>query len=46
MSDAAYLRATSYNWNDAVDRFETALNEATKAGGQPMPGALELVSAI
>jgi hypothetical protein len=35
MSDAAYLRATSYSWNDAVDRFEAALNEAAEARDQP-----------
>jgi glycosyltransferase involved in cell wall biosynthesis len=35
MSDAAYAKATSYSWNDAVDRFEAALNEATRLGGQP-----------
>jgi glycosyltransferase involved in cell wall biosynthesis len=28
MSDAAYLKATSYTWEDAVDRFEEALQTA------------------
>jgi glycosyltransferase involved in cell wall biosynthesis len=31
MSDAAYAKATSYSWKDAVDRFEAALIEAAKA---------------
>ena len=42
MSDAAYAKATSYSWNDAVDRFEAALNEAAQAPDQPASGAAEL----
>jgi glycosyltransferase involved in cell wall biosynthesis len=36
MSDAAYARATSYGWNEAVDRFEAALNEAAQGREQAM----------
>jgi glycosyltransferase involved in cell wall biosynthesis len=42
MSDAAYAKATGYSWNDAVDRFEAALNEAARLGDQPMSDAAEL----
>jgi len=42
MSDAAYAKATSYSWNDAVDRFEAALNEAAQAPDQPMPDGAKL----
>ena len=37
MSDAAYAKATSYSWSDAVDRFEAALNEAAQAPGAAAP---------
>jgi hypothetical protein len=39
MSDAAYAKATSYSWSDAVDRFEAALNEAAQAPGAAAPEA-------
>jgi glycosyltransferase involved in cell wall biosynthesis len=39
MSDAAYAKATSHSWNDAVDRFEASLNEAAQPGDQPRPTA-------
>lgn len=42
MSDAAHAKAMSYSWNDAVDRFEAALNEAAQGRDQPKPGAAEL----
>ncbi len=42
MSDAAYAKATSYSWNDAVDRFEAALNDAAQAPDQPGSDAAEL----
>lgn len=32
MSDAAYRKATSYTWDDAVDRFEAALYLARERG--------------
>jgi glycosyltransferase involved in cell wall biosynthesis len=46
MSDAAYAKATSYSWNDAVDRFEAALNEAAQADGHPISDASELMNAV
>jgi len=35
-SDAAYMTATSYTWDDATDRFEAALDQIRTGTTSPM----------